>query len=289
MRPTAIPSYALYGEDQATDQPDFLHIETIAARSSLHDWEIAPHRHAGFVQILLVREGHVRVTFDGVEAEQDGPLAVVAPAGTVHGFRFSEGTGGWVLTLPGDFAARAEGAADPLQGLLLRGGQWTLDPASARRVAWIAGEMLALQEAWRGGGALPRALAEALVRSLLPAGPTASASASETASEALGTSARLERFRQLVEQHYREHRDLDFYAAALGLTRRSLSRLTAERLGCTPVAMLHRRLATEARRLLRYTGASAGQIAAELGFEDPSYFSRFYLRMTGKRPGEERG
>jgi len=53
--------------------------------------------------------------------------------------------------------------------------------------------------------------------------------------------------------------------------------------------VLHRRLATEARRLLRYTGASAAQIAAELGFEDPSYFSRFYLRMTGKRPGEERG
>jgi AraC family transcriptional activator of pobA len=93
----------------------------------------------------------------------------------------------------------------------------------------------------------------------------------------------------LVEAHYREHRDLDYYAEALGLTRRSLSRLTADRLGCSPITVLHRRLATEARRLLRYTGASAAQIAAELGFEDPSYFSRFYLRMTGRRPGEERG
>jgi AraC family transcriptional activator of pobA len=43
MRPAAIPSYALYGEDQAPDQPYFLHIETIATRSTLHDWEIAPH------------------------------------------------------------------------------------------------------------------------------------------------------------------------------------------------------------------------------------------------------
>lgn len=279
MRPAAIPSYALYGEDQAPDQLYFLHIETIAARSTLHDWEIAPHRHTGFVQILLVREGHVRVSFDGAESAQIGPLAVIAPAGTVHGFRFSEGTSGWVLTLPGEFTAHAEGPADPLRALLLRGGQFALDPLAAQRADWLASEMLALQDAARAEVPLRRALAEALVRSLVPPGPEQG----ET-----GTQPRLERFRQLVEAHYREHRDLDFYADALGMTRRSLSRLTARRLGCTPITVLHRRLATEARRLLRYTGASAAQIAAELGFEDPSYFSRFYLRMTGRRPGEER-
>jgi AraC family transcriptional activator of pobA len=279
MRPAAIPSYALYGEDHARDQPEFLHIETIAARSSLHDWEIAPHRHTRFVQTLLVREGRVRVSFDGAERDADGPLAVVAPAGAVHGFRFSEGTAGWVLTLPSDFTARAEGPADPLQGLLLRGGQFTLDPASAARAARLAGEMLDLQDTGRAQAPLRRALAEALVRSLVPPDPGAYGP---------GPHPRLERFRQLVEVHYREHRDLDFYADALGLTRRSLSRLTADRLGCTPSMVLHRRLAIEARRLLRYTGASAAQIAAELGFDDPSYFSRFYLRMTGTRPGDER-
>ncbi len=281
MRPAAIPSYALYGEDRAPEEQDFLHIETIAARSTLHDWEIAPHRHGGFVQVLLVREGHVQVSFDGVETAQDGPVAVVVPAGTVHGFRFREGTAGWVLTLPGDFAARAEGPADPLQGLLSRGGQFGLDQPAAQRAAWLAGEMLGLQETGLAQAALRRALAEALVRSLiLPEAAAAGGAAPHP---------RLERFRQLIETHYREHRDLDFYADALGLTRRSLSRLTADRLGCSPIALLHRRLATEARRLLRYTGASAAQIAAELGFEDPSYFSRFYVRMTGKRPGEERG
>jgi AraC family transcriptional activator of pobA len=142
--------------------------------------------------------------------------------------------------------------------------------------------MLVLQEDWRTQGQLRRALAEALVRSLIPPEPA-------TAGDAPGAHPCIARFRQLVEAHYREHRDLDFYADALGLTRRSLSRLTADRLGCTPITLLHRRLATEARRLLRYTGANAAQIAAELGFEDPSYFSRFYLRMTGRRPGEERG
>ena len=50
---------------------------------------------------------------------------------------------------------------------------------------------------------------------------------------------------------------------------------------------MNRRLALEAQRLLRYTGASARAFSAEPGFADPSYFSRFYLRMTGRRPHDE--
>jgi AraC family transcriptional activator of pobA len=288
MRAAAIPSYALYGEDQVPDQADFVHIETIAARSALHDWEIAPHRHAGFVQALLVQDGHVQVSFDGAETALDGPLAVVIPAGTVHGFRFREGTSGWVLTLPVDFALRAAGPADPLGRLLDRGALRPLDPAAARRMQWLAAEMLGLQHSWQAEGPLQRTLAEALVRSLIPPDETAAPGTDPGAATA-SASARIDRFRQLIELHFREQRDLDFYADALGLTRRTLSRLTAERLGCTPAALLHRRLATEARRLLRYTSASSADIAAQLGFEDPSYFSRFYKRMTGQRPGEERG
>ena len=87
MRQAAIPSYALYGEEHAPDQApehapdlaDFLHIETIAARSALHDWEIAPHRHSGFIQILLVRDGHARISFDGSDADAAGPCAVLVP------------------------------------------------------------------------------------------------------------------------------------------------------------------------------------------------------------------
>ena len=38
-----IRSYSLFGESQHL--PDVLHCETIAERSALHDWELAPHRH----------------------------------------------------------------------------------------------------------------------------------------------------------------------------------------------------------------------------------------------------
>ncbi len=282
MNRPRIPSYALYGEEQGGEQggiaAGFAHIETIAARSSLHDWEIRPHRHADFVQVLLVHSGQARITFDGVEQALAGPLAVIVPAGVVHGFRFAADVVGHVVTLGADFLARSPAPADPLRRALTQGQTAPLEAAPARRAAWLAAEMLALQADRTAGDPLLLALAETLARCVAQAAPDAGP-APDT---------RLDRFRQLVEVHFRSHRDLAFYAGALGTTPRTLSRLTAARLGCSPMDVVHRRVAREAHRLLRYTNATAAQVAAELGFEDPSYFSRFYLRLTGRRPAQDR-
>lgn len=276
----AIPRYALYGEGEALLPGGFAHIETIAERSALHDWEIGIHRHDHFVQVLLVEEGHAAVTLEGEVAGLEGPGRVIIPAAMVHGFRFRQGTRGFVLTLSTDFSTRAIGKADPLLTMLARGGIAQLSAEAAARALWLAREMLSLQQEWQQQDPLFLAFAESLIRTL---GRDDEGEGAEPRDDQ-----RLTRFRQLVELHYRQHRDLDFYAGALGLTRRTLSRLTAARLGCTPMDLIHRRLALEAQRLLRYTNATSTQVAAELGFDDPSYFSRFYLRMTGRRPGEER-
>lgn len=275
-----IPRYALYGEGDGIAPGGFAHIETIAERSALHDWEIGIHRHDHFVQVLLVEEGHASVTLDGETTELESPGRVIVPAAAVHGFRFRQGTRGFVLTLSTDFSTRAVGAGDPLLTMLAQGGIAQLSAEAAARALWLAREMLGLQQEWQQQDPLFLALAESLIRTIGRGEGGAGAS--------VGDDQRLARFRQLVELHYRQHRDLDFYAGALGLTRRTLSRLTAARLGCSPMDLIHRRLALEAQRLLRYTNATGTQVAAELGFDDPSYFSRFYLRMTGRRPGDDR-
>ncbi|WP_072379160.1 helix-turn-helix domain-containing protein [Novosphingobium sp. NDB2Meth1] len=275
-----IPRYALYGEGDGIAPGGFAHIETIAERSALHDWEIGAHRHDHFVQVLLVEEGHASVTLDGETTELESPGRVIVPAAAVHGFRFRQGTRGFVLTLSTDFSTRAVGAGDPLLTMLAQGGIAQLSAEAAARALWLAREMLGLQQEWQQQDPLFLALAESLIRTI--------GRGEGGAGAAVGDDQRLARFRQLVELHYRQHRDLDFYADALGLTRRTLSRLTAARLGCSPMDLIHRRLALEAQRLLRYTNATATQVAAELGFDDPSYFSRFYLRITGRRPGDDR-
>src|SRR5512136_891290 len=80
----SIQTYHLFGE--AGDLPDVVHCETIAARSVLHDWNIAPHRHARLHQILLIENGSGQATLEGrIHALR--PMRVVnVPVGDVHGF-----------------------------------------------------------------------------------------------------------------------------------------------------------------------------------------------------------
>lgn len=271
-----IPAYTLYGESEGPSDPDFLHIETIVERSSLHGWEIIPHRHHHSIQVLIIAKGAVDVALDGSVCRLDGPCHVTVPVGAVHGFRFAHGTHGWVVTIGQEFNARTVGPNDALGALLTTGGAAPLEHKAARRIALLAGELMHVK--WeRPETNLFRALLEALLRSL----PQADA-------VHLSADRRLGLFRHLVEAHLTEHRPVGFYAASLGMTVRTLNRLCVQQIGCSPLVAINRRLTSEAQRLLRYTNATVSQISEELGFVDSSYFSRFYLRMTGERPTSAR-
>ena len=52
--------------------------------------------------------------------------------------------------------------------------------------------------------------------------------------------------------------------------------------------LLDTMLVSRARRMLLHTDESAARIGASLGFEDPSYFSRFFRRAMGQTPMEFR-
>jgi len=282
-----IPTYGLFGENALAASAGFGHIETIAERSRLHDWEISPHRHAHSIQVLIIEQGEARVTVDGAATTLLPPAFIILPAASVHGFRFQPDTRGIVLTLSQDFLGRCAGQHDPLRALLSQGGNGRLDPAASARIAALSREMLALAQPWQTHDLLFQALAEALLRSLARSLLLSLPDAADASPETLDDR-RLAQFRQLLEQHLAQHHSLGFYANSMGCTQRTLTRLTQARMGASPLALIHRRLALEAQRLLRYTNASVAQVAHELGFADPSYFSRFYLRLTGKRPQAER-
>ena len=92
-----IHSYSLFGESQHL--PDVLHCETIAERSVLHDWELAPHRHARLHQVLLVESGGGTAHLDDARYPLRPGTLINVPPGHVHAFRFQQHTQGWVTTL----------------------------------------------------------------------------------------------------------------------------------------------------------------------------------------------
>ena len=102
------------------------------------------------------------------------------------------------------------------------------------------------------------------------------------------TAPTVQRFAQLVELHYRDGLGIDAFAARLGVTRAHLHDACLRATGRTPLALVHDRLLAEARARLEQTEIPVEQVGYGIGFRDPSYFNRFFKRLTGQPPGAYR-
>lgn len=274
MHGAAIRSYGLFGE--TANLPDPLHVETIAARSALHDWELAPHRHARLHQLLLLREGGGMLHLEGEQLPL-GPMALVnVPPGNVHAFSFEPGTQGWVATLADDLLDQLLGPTGDERRALGRGGVYAADPALASLMAQIAAEFDGHAPArllvLRG---LSAALLGGAVRAVLQADPAPVDSPG---------SALLRRFEALVEAHLRDHWTVADYARALAVSPTHLSRVVRAATGQPASRLIDARQMREARRQLAYTNLQVTTIAYSLGFADPAHFSRAFSRIEGLSP-----
>jgi AraC-like DNA-binding protein len=95
-------------------------------------------------------------------------------------------------------------------------------------------------------------------------------------------------FNYLVEKHFREKHTVAEYAALLFKSPKTLSNLFSKLGSKTPSQFIYDRIMTEARRKLRYTDKSVGEIGYHLGFTDVQAFSRFFANNEGISPTQFR-
>jgi AraC family transcriptional activator of pobA len=281
--PTRLPAYRLYGEvGGATlhELPDLLHLETIAARSRVHDWEIRPHRHEALFQILVIRAGRVQAQLDGRRETQRGPCAITVPALAAHGFRFSRRIDGVVITLAQAQLLALIGDDRRWRETLLR--LRVIAPASAAlcHAAGVLRDEYGGQDPWRAA-ALVTAARQVLLEAARCAPPAVLSEPSAAGSRALQ---HVQRLQALVERQFRRQPPMAELAATLGITPTQLNRVCGQVLGHPALAVLHQRLLLEAQRELGYTTMGIKQVAIGLGFADPGYFTRFFRRLTGLTP-----
>jgi len=274
----AIQSYNLFGE--VRDLPDVVHCETIAARSVMNDWEFAPHRHARLHQVLLIARGGGRATIEGREHSLRPMTAINVPTGQVHGFSFTPGTQGWVVTFPTEILDEVLTPSEGLDRVLAEATVLRGTPAMRRLMTEIFAEF--------GGRNFARAhILKALSATLL--GLVARALAARQMPEGRTVGAGLlKKFETMLDAHFLEHWPVARYAAALKVTPTHLSRVTREAFGCPATQMIRDRVVREARRNLVYTNLPIATIGYALGFNDPAYFSRTFAQATGLSPSEFR-
>lgn len=95
---------------------------------------------------------------------------------------------------------------------------------------------------------------------------------------------RLEKFLALLEKHVFTHKQTAQYAAMLNLSAYQLNAVTKEALGKTSSELINEHIILEAKRHLLATADQVNQIAYHLGYEDVSYFIRFFKKHTGYSP-----
>ena len=95
-------------------------------------------------------------------------------------------------------------------------------------------------------------------------------------------------FRAELERSHGSTRAVSHYARAVGASTKTLSRTTAVVADASPKELIDRRVVLEAKRLLAATSDSASSIGSELGFSEPTNFTKFFVRHTGLSPQEFR-
>lgn len=96
----------------------------------------------------------------------------------------------------------------------------------------------------------------------------------------------IRQFNVLVDIHFKTLRKVKDYAALLFKSPKTLSNLFSTYNQKTPQQIIQERVVLEAKRLILFTDKQTQEIAYELGFDDPAYFSRYFKKISGTSPSD---
>ena len=96
------------------------------------------------------------------------------------------------------------------------------------------------------------------------------------------------KFTRLVEEHYKSKHTVADYADFLCMAPKTITHKFNRLRLPQPNEVIKNRIILEAKRLLVHTSLTAKEIAYDLGYNDPAYFSRLFQTKTGESPSSFR-
>lgn len=106
----------------------------------------------------------------------------------------------------------------------------------------------------------------------------------EDAPEQDGSAIIFARFLDDLERHFTGTRRVQDYAARLGYSTRTLTRMSLAATGRSAKQVIDARVTLEAKRLLAHTDRPVAAIAGDLGFSEPTNFVKFFTTRQGTTP-----
>lgn len=281
-----VPHYALYGEHDDARWANGYVFEWIPQRSAPYNWEIQPHVHDAFIQILYLESGSVQAHIGNRLYKAIAPCLLVVPAQTIHSFHFSPDVNGPVITAAQPLLESLAALAMPSLQQVIRTPLVIEVDSSLQHVRALRSLALEIEREWKTFASGQLAAGMSLIIALLVQVARISHLANSPG-QLPGFSRKMtqiDKFRALIDTHFKEHAPLAFYAGKIGVTTGQLTRICRDVLDRSALDLINARLVREAERDLVYTVQPVKQIAAFLGFQDEAYFSRFFRKHTGMSP-----
>lgn len=245
-----------------------------------------PHRH-NYQELFVVQSGHGLHTIDGQMIELLPRTVSVIGKGQVHAVEHFTDLTGWLVRFSDDFlptemlSPSGQYSTTLFQQL---GAQQTitLEASDLDRLASILG---LLEAEWSQPSTREKEQTLRHLLAVLIIGLERVFRDSQTSTMEKRDANRLyQRFVTLLEHDFAQHHDVQYYAAALGVTPVRLSRILGSIIGKSTKQIIDERIVLEAKRFLHYTDMSITGIAEALGYSDQFHLSKTFKRLTGIAP-----
>jgi len=246
------------------------------------------HRH-DFYKIGLLTAGRGYLAADFSDYALRPPMLLHFAPGVVHGWRPTAMPRGYTINFERSFIGddpleQAKVAGAPI--FCLHSGPKVL-PLNAQQSSLFEGLARAMQRECQSRGTDHAVALRSYLRIWLIEANRIAEAREPSRWNDRGT-ALTNQFLCLVGGDFRSLSAVSEYAARLRVTPSHLNETVRRTLGKTAGEVIRGRILLEAQRLLRHSELSVSEIAYQLGFEDPSYFARFFRKLTRQAPAEYR-
>jgi len=282
---TVIPKFKL--EPDAQTGNSMFRMNKVECSMSMTQVDfLRPHR-KDYYFFCLVRQGSSRHWIDMTPYTLKPDMFYFTVPNQVQLKEEAEPLTGMILAFTEEFLALEANSSLNLLPIIQNkhnGHDLSLSPADVAFIEDILGKMYAEYTAknnWQHG--MMTAYVQVLMIYLSRLYTEQYSSATETPDRLM-----LKKYLTKIEESYTQTHEVNAYADMLNISAGHLSEVVKDQSGKPAIAHIHERLILEAKRLLFHTEHSIKEIAFQLGFEDASYFNRFFKRLVKHTPVEYR-
>ena len=285
-----IPNINL-GQDYDSEYRDApIHFDKLGKLADFFGRDMPMHLHADFCQIHFIQSGKTLFNIDQNTFSSKGCALFYTPAATPHAFWTEPEAPGYVITLHSSVLQQCLEQLTTYSHYNRLLMPMMLEARHLEAKTWhpIPSIFELIKDEWQQSALYNREALEALLQLLFINMLRLSGVQQPRFQHSQAEVQSFRKFSQLLEQHYRHEKRISFYCEQLNINENRLHYLCKKISDTSPKKMINGRILLEAKRLLSHTNMNLTEIAYTLGYNDPSYFSRFFMRATGVTPSDFR-